>query len=92
MKVPITRATVGWATSLTRSHRLARPSTRSRTSTAISRIASSCWAIRFGVKPCWNSALIRSCLGGSMPMNIACWSSSGRIEFFSAVKPPSSEE
>ena len=39
----------------------------------ISRISSSCSAIRFGVKPRWKSALRRSCFGGSMPMNIA-WS------------------
>ena len=45
------------------------------------RIASSCSAIRFGVKPRWNSAFRRSCFGGSMPMNIACSSSSGRIAF-----------
>ena len=44
----------------------------------IARIASSWSAIRLGVKPAWNSALIRSCLGGSMPMNIACVSSSGK--------------
>ena len=58
----------------------------------ISRICSSCSAIRFGVKPRWNRALRRSCLGGSMPMNIACCSSSGMIAFFSAVIPPISEE
>ena len=58
----------------------------------ISRIASSCSAIRFGVKPRWKSALSRSCLGGSMPMNIACMSSSGRIAWVSAVIPPRSEE
>ena len=64
------------------------PRAASSTSIAIARIASSCSAIRFGVKPRWKSALIRSCLGGSMPMNIACWSSSGRTAFFRAVKPP----
>ena len=36
-----------------------------------SRISSSWSAIRFGVKPRWNSALTRSCFGGSIPMNIA---------------------
>ena len=45
----------------------------------IARIASSCSAIRFGVKPRWKSALRRSCFGGSMPMNIARVSSSGKI-------------
>ena len=58
----------------------------------IARIASSCSAMRFGVKPRWKSALMRSCLGGSIPMNIACISSSGRIEFVIAVMPPRSEE
>ena len=33
--------------------------------------ASSWSAIRLGVKPRWKSALILSCLGGSIPMNIA---------------------
>ena len=70
MKLPITRATTGWATSSTRSQ-VSRPSSWSSTSRVIARIASSCSAIRFGVKPRWNSALIRSCLGGSIPMNIA---------------------
>ena len=90
MKLPITRETAGWATSVTRSQ-VSRPSSRSRTSTTISRIASSWSAIRFGVKPAWKSALIRSCLGGSMPMNIARISSSGKIAVI-AVMPPSSEE
>ena len=58
----------------------------------ISRIASSCSAIRFGVKPRWNSALSRSCFGGSMPMNIAWISSSGMIALVSAVIPPRSDE
>ena len=57
----------------------------------ISLIASSCAAIRFGVKPAWNSALIRSCLGGSMPMNIARESSIGKTSLI-AVTPPTSEE
>ena len=92
MKLPITRATTGCATSVTRSHGLAARRAASSTSIVIARIASSCSAIRFGVKPRWKSALIRSCLGGSIPMNIACCSSSGRIAFLSAVKPPISEE
>ena len=91
MKLPITRATTGCATSVTRSA-VSRPSSRESTSIVIARIASSCSAIRFGVNPRWKSALIRSCLGGSIPMNIACCSSSGRIAFFSAVKPPISDE
>ncbi len=90
MKLPITRATAGWATSLTRSQ-LSRPSSRSSTRVTIARISCSCAAIRFGVKPRWNSALMRSCLGGSIPMNIACVSSSG-ITMLAAVIPPSSEE
>ena len=76
MKLPITRETTGCATSVTRSQ-VSRPSSRSSTSTAIARISSSCAAIRLGVKPAWNSALMRSCLGGSIPMNIARVSSSG---------------
>ena len=44
----------------------------------IARIAGSCAAIRFGVKPAWKSIFSRSCLGGSMPMNIARMSSSGK--------------
>ncbi len=91
MKRPITRATKGCATSSTRSHR-SRPSSSPSTSIAICLMAGSCSAIRLGVNPRWKSAFSRSCLGGSMPMNIACWSSSGRIAFFSAVKPPISEE
>ena len=58
----------------------------------IARILSSCSAIRLGVKPRWNSALSRSCLGGSIPMNMARVSSSGMIAFVSAVIPPSSDE
>ena len=77
MKLPITRETTGWATSLTRSQ-LSRPSSRSSTLIAIARIASSWAAIRFGVKPAWNSAFRRSCFGGSMPMNIARASSIGK--------------
>ncbi len=50
MKLPITRDTVGWATSATRSH-VSRPSSRSSTRQVISRILSACIAIRFGVKP-----------------------------------------
>ena len=71
MKLPITRETTGWATSVTRSHVSWSPSP-SRTPTVIARIASSCSAIRLGVKPRWNSIFSRSCFGGSMPMNIAC--------------------
>ena len=89
MKLPITRATTGWATSVTRSQR-SRPSRRSSTSLTISRIRSSWSAIRFGVKPAWKSALTRSCLGGSMPMNIARESSIGST--LAAVMPPTSEE
>ncbi len=89
MKEPITRATTGWATSVTRSQ-VSRPSRRSSTRSAISRMRSSWSAIRFGVKPRWNSDLTRSCLGGSMPMNIARLSSSGSTP--AAVMPPSSEE
>jgi hypothetical protein len=48
--------------------------------------------MRLGVKPRWNRALRRSCLGGSMPMNIARISSSGMIEWRSSVIPPTSEE
>ena len=90
MKLPITRETTGWATSVTRSH-VSRPSRRSSTRAAISRISSSWSAIRFGVKPAWKSALSRSCLGGSMPMNIARASSIGKTSVI-AVIPPSSEE
>ena len=91
MKLPITRETTGCATSGTRSQ-VSRPSSRSSTPTVISRIGSSWSAIRFGVKPRWKSCLRRSCLGGSMPMNIDWISSSGRIEWVSAVMPPISEE
>ena len=56
----------------------------------IARISSSCSAIRFG-EPRWNSALRRSCFGGSMPMNIAWMSSSGMIASVSAVTPPADE-
>ena len=44
-----------------------------------------------GVKPAWKSILRRSCLGGSMPMNIARISSSGNPSAI-AVTPPTSEE
>ncbi len=91
MKLPITRETTGWATSVTRSQ-VSRSPRRSRTRVTISRIAGSCSAIRRGVNPRWNSCLSRSCLGGSMPMNIARVSSSGMIESVSAVTPPRSEE
>ena len=91
MNEPITRATTGCATSVTRSH-VSRPSRRSSTPAVIARISSSCSAIRRGVKPAWKSALRRSCFGGSIPMNIARESSSGRIAFVSAVIPPSSDE
>ena len=77
MKLPITRETIGWATSMTRSH-VSRPASRSSTRSAIALIASSWAAIRRGVKPAWKSAFSRSCLGGSIPMNIACASSSGK--------------
>ena len=58
MKLPITRETTGWATSVTRSHS-PRSAIPSSTATAIARIASSCSAIRFGVKPRWKSILSR---------------------------------
>ena len=57
----------------------------------IARISSSWSAIRFGVNPFWNSALMRSCLGGSIPMNIARVSSSGKMSV-TAVMPPRSDE
>ena len=90
MKLPMTRATTGWATSVTRSQ-VSRPSSRSSTALVISRIAGSCSLMRLGVKPRWKSALRRSCLGGSIPMNIAWLSSSGRIASVSAVKPVADE-
>ena len=90
MKLPITRETTGWATSKT-SSAVSLPSSRSSTSTVIARISSSWSAIRFGVKPFWNSALTRSCFGGSIPMNIARVSSSGKMSV-TAVTPPSSDE
>ena len=91
MNEPITRETTGWATSNTRSHS-SRPSSRSSTPTTICRISSSWSAIRFGVKPRWNSDFRRSCFGGSIPMNIARISSTGMTESLSAVTPPSSDE
>ncbi len=57
----------------------------------ISRIALVCAAIRFGVKPAWKSAFNRSCLGGSMPMNIARASSIGKTSSITTT-PPRSEE
>ena len=90
MKLPITRDTTGWATSLTRSA-VSRPFRRSSTPMVISRIASSWSAIRLGVKPRWNSALSRSCLGGSIPMNMARMSSIGKITP-TAVIPARSDE
>ncbi len=90
MKLPITRETTGCAMSSTMSI-CSRPSSRSSTLTAISRISSSCIAIRFGVKPRWKRALIRSCLGGSWAMNIEVINSSG-IAWVSAMQPPRSEE
>ena len=57
----------------------------------ISRIFSSCIAIRFGVNPAWKSIFRRSCLGGSMPMNIAREYSIGKPVLI-AVTPPSSDE
>ena len=89
MKLPITRETTGWATSVTRSQ-LSRPSSRSSTSTTIARIAGSWAAIRLGVKPAWKSIFRRSCRGGSMPMNIERISLSGNTP--TDVMPPSSEE
>ena len=62
MKLPITRETAGWATSVTRSQ-VSRPSSRSSTPMTISRIASSWAAIRFGVKPAWKSAFEPVVLG-----------------------------
>ena len=50
MKLPITRETARWATSVTRSHE-SRPSRRSSTFVTILRIAGSWAAIRRGVKP-----------------------------------------
>ena len=91
MKLPITLETTGWATSVTRSHDSRSPSW-SRTSRVISLMASSCSAMRFGVKPRWKSAFSRSCFGGSMPMNIAVVSSSGRPAWVAARIPPRSEE
>ncbi len=90
MKLPITRDTTGWATSFTRST-VSRPSMPSRVFFTISRIASSWAAIRLGVNPAWKSAFTRSCLGGSIPMNIARASSTGNTEE-TTVTPPSSEE
>ena len=89
MKLPITRETTGWATSVTRSQP-SRPPRRSSTPITISLIAGSWAAIRFGVKPAWNSIFKRSCLGGSMPMNIERISLSGNTP--TAVTPPSSDE
>ncbi len=90
MKLPITRETIGWATSETRSH-VSGPRSPSRTFSAIARIASSWSAIRRGVKPAWKSAFRRSCFGGSIPMNIACASSSGKPAAATST-PPRSEE
>ncbi len=90
MKLPITRETTGCATSVTRSHS-SRPSSESRTPVVISRIVSSWAAIRLGVNPAWKRCLMRSCLGGSMPMNIARASSIGKTPE-AAVTPPSSDE
>jgi hypothetical protein len=90
MKLPITRETTGWATSLTRSQ-VSRPSRRSQAPVVMARISSSCSAIRLGVKPRWKSALSRSCCGGSIPMNIAWVSSSGRIAWVIAVTPCADE-
>ncbi len=89
MKLPITRETIGWATSSTRSQ-LSLPSRRSSTRTAIARISSSWAAIRRGVKPPWKSAFNRSCLGGSIPMNIAWVSSSGKTALIAVI--PFAEE
>ena len=77
MKLWMTRETAGWATSLTRSQ-VSRSPRRSSTRTTMARISSSCSAMRLGVKPAWNSALRRSWRGGSMPMNMAWMSSSGK--------------
>ena len=90
MKLPITRETTGWATSATRSQ-VSRPSSRSSTPLTMSLIRGSWAAIRFGVNPAWKSIFSRSCLGGSMPMNIARISSIGKMST-TAVTPPSSEE
>jgi hypothetical protein len=57
----------------------------------MARISSSWSAIRLGVNPRWNRALSRSCLGGSMPMNIAEISSTGMIALVSAVTPLADE-
>ena len=89
MNDPITRETIGCATSVTRSASCG--SSESSTSTAIRRIAGSCAAIRRGVNPAWNRFFSRSWRGGSIPMNIACISSSGNTSVIS-VTPPRSEE
>ena len=90
MKLPITRETTGCATSVTRSQ-VSLSATRSRTPTVMSRIASSCSAIRLGVNPRWKSIFRRSCLGGSMPMNIARTSSTGMTALVRAVTPVADE-
>ncbi len=76
MKLPMTLATTGCATSVTRSQ-VSWPSSASITRQVISRIASSCCAIAFGVNARWNSALTRSCFGGSIPMNMRWIRSTG---------------
>ncbi len=90
MKLPMTRETAGWATSLTSSQVL-RPSNLSSTLTTIVRIASRWAAMRLGVKPAWKRAFSRSCLGGSMPMNMARASSIGKPAA-ATTTPPTSEE
>ena len=87
MNEPITRETTGPATSLTSSHS-PRAATRSRTPLTIARIRSSCSPIRFGVKPRWNSALIRSWRGGSIEIICCCWASSGIPKSSRTMIPP----
>ena len=91
MKEPITRETTGAATSLT-SSTSSWPSTRSRTRLTIPRMRSSCSAIRFGVKPRWKRALIRSCRGGSIEIICCCWPSSGIPKSSRTMIPPTYEE
>ena len=87
MNEPITRETTGPATSLT-SSTSSWPSTRSSTRLTIPRIRSSCSAIRFGVNPRWNSALIRSWRGGSIEIICCCWTSSGIPKSSRTMIPP----
>ena len=91
MKLPMTRETTGWATSVTRSH-VSRPSRRVQDAGRDRADLVLVLGDPLRGEPRWNRDFRRSCFGGSIPMNIAEMSSSGMIASVSAVMPLGAEE